>query len=41
MNIVNVINGLDTKPGEFPWMAKLVYRDEKYCSGIERLVIGH
>ena len=33
MILVNIINGEDTKPGEFPWIAKLLYRDDKYCSG--------
>lgn len=30
---VNIINGEDTVPGEFPWMAKLIYQNGAHCAG--------
>ena len=30
---VNIINGDDTVPGEFPWMAKLIYQNGAHCAG--------
>ena len=33
--VANIVGGEDTIPGEWPWMAKLVYDKDIYCAGIE------